>query len=102
MTSLACGEDFYFSTKSSLRRHYYHNIMTFFAGKTWHTTSCIASRLHSITAICLDFIHFVSRHSLVDVYDVALIYLPIIRWAYCHMLPYIEASQHQGSQYGFY
>jgi hypothetical protein len=33
---------------------------------------------------------------------VALIYLPIIRWAYCHMLPYIEASQHQGSQYGFY
>jgi hypothetical protein len=34
-------------------------------------------------------------------YDVALIYRPIIRSAYCYTLPCIEAPQHHGSQFGF-
>jgi len=51
MTLLAYVEGFYFSTNSSLGRHYYHNIVTIFAGKIWHTTSCLAS---------VDFIYFIS------------------------------------------
>ena len=53
-------------------------------------------------ALHLWILFILSRHSLFDVYDVTFIYLPIIRSAYCHRLPYIEASRHHGSPFEFY
>ena len=48
----------------------------------------------------LEFIDLISTFAFVA-YDVALIYRPIIRSAYCHKLPCIEASQHHSSVLDF-
>ena len=56
---------------------------------------------HKLPCIC-GFYLFYLDNSLSDVYDVTFIYLPIIRSAYCHRLPYIEASRHHSSQFEFY
>jgi hypothetical protein len=94
MTLLAYVEGFYFSTNSSLGRHYYHNIVTIFAGKIWHTTSCLALVWIYLFYLDTRFSMLTMRH--------LFICPSFARLNYSHMQPYIEASQRHGSQSEFH